>query len=218
MEPTARHDTFESVRSDAERVSDIYERHAAAWSRDRGDDVREKAWLDRFLALLPNKPCVLDLGCGTGMPIAGYLADHGCRVTGVDASRAMIAMSAARLPEHHWHVADMRSLALDRRFDGIVAWDSFFHLPQPDQRRMFEIFTAHAAEGAALMFTSGPSDGEQISPYHGERLFHASLDAAEYRQLLHDNGFEVAAHAVQDPSCGHHTVWLAQLRARTDPR
>jgi hypothetical protein len=37
----------------------------------------------------------------------------------------------------------MRQLALGRPFDGIVAWDSFFHLGHDDQRRMFAIFADH---------------------------------------------------------------------------
>jgi hypothetical protein len=45
----------------------------------------------------------------------------------------------------------------------------------------------------------------------GEPLYHASLDGAEYRALLRENGFTVVAHAVEDPSCGGHTVWLARL-------
>ncbi|ORW82407.1 hypothetical protein AWC22_15855 [Mycobacterium riyadhense] len=51
-ELTAPHDRFGSVRSNAGRVTDIYQRHAQAWSRDRGDNMLETAWLDRFLALL----------------------------------------------------------------------------------------------------------------------------------------------------------------------
>jgi hypothetical protein len=41
------------VESAAGRVVDIYQRHAIAWSRDRGDRLDEKAWLDGFLALRP---------------------------------------------------------------------------------------------------------------------------------------------------------------------
>jgi SAM-dependent methyltransferase len=199
------------MESAADRVVDIYERHAIAWSRDRGDRLDEKAWLDLFLALLPKAPTVLDIGCGSGVPMARYLIGHGCRVTGVDASSSMIALCADRFPEQEWHVADMRTLDLDRTFEGIVAWDSFFHLPQADQRRMFGIFARHAAGRAALMFTSGPSAGEQLGSYRGEPLYHASLGADEYRELLRDNGFHVMAHVVEDPTCGRHTVWLARL-------
>ena len=201
---------FACVESDAGRVIEIYQRHAAAWSADRGDRLIEKAWLDRLLALLPQDSTVLDLGCGCGVPIARYLIEqHRCRVTGVDAASAMIAMCEG-FPEGEWLVADMRTLALNRTFSGIIAWDSFFHLSQADQRRMFAIFKRHAASAAALMFTSGPSAGEQMGTYRGEPLYHASLDSSEYRQLLHDHGFDVVTHVVADPDCGLHTVWLAQ--------
>jgi len=148
--------------------------------------------------------------------MARYLIEHRCRVTGVDASSAMIGMCAGRFPGQEWHVADMRTLELDRTFDGIVAWDSFFHLPQADQRRMFPIFGRHGAAGAALMFTSGPLAGEEMGSYRGEPLYHASLDCDEYRRLLHDTGFEVVAHVVEDPTCGGHTIWLARLRLESD--
>jgi hypothetical protein len=105
----------------------------------------------------------------------------------------------------------MRTLSLPQLFDGMLAWDSFFHLGPDDQRRMFPIFKQHAAPRAALMFTSGPAHGEAIGSYQGEPLYHASLDAAEYRALLKANGFEVVAQMTEDPECGNHTVWLAQL-------
>jgi hypothetical protein len=94
----------------------------------------------------------------------------------------------------------------------LLQGDSFFHLPQADQRRMFPIFRRHTTMGAALMFTSGPSAGERIGSYQGEPLYHASLDRDEYRGLLHDNGFDVVTHVVEDPTCGQHTIWLARLR------
>ena len=96
-------------------------------------------------------------------------------------------------------VVDMRKLSLQRKFSGILAWDSFFHLCHDDQRRMFPVFRAHAAPRAALMFTSGPRDGEAIGSFAGEPLYHASLDPAEYRSLLDRNGFRVVSHVVEDP-------------------
>jgi hypothetical protein len=94
----------------------------------------------------------------------------------------------------------------------ILAWDSFFHLCHDDQRRMFPVFRAHAAPSASLMFTSGLAHGEAMGTFEGEPLYHASLDGAEYHALLDENGFAVVAHAVEDWTCGRHTIWLAQLR------
>jgi SAM-dependent methyltransferase len=200
-----------AMASESERIMDLYQWHATDWDRERGRDLFEKPWLDRFLALLPPGASVLDIGCGAGEQIARYLMETGCQVTGIDSSPALIAMCKDRFPDQEWVVADMRVLSLDRRFDGILAWDSFFHLSPEDQRRMFPILRRHARPKAAVMFTSGPSHGEAIGTYKGEPLYHGSLDGAEYRSLLQENGFEVVSHVVEDSTCGHHTVWLAQM-------
>ena len=59
----------------------------------------------------------------------------------------------------------MRALSLGRSFDGILAWDSFFHLKPDDQRQMFAVFPAHAGGAALLMFNAGPAHGEGIGSY-----------------------------------------------------
>jgi SAM-dependent methyltransferase len=200
------------MTDDADRIIELYRRHAEAWAQDRGNRLFEGAWLDRFRSLMPERPSVLDIGCGSGEPLARYLIEQGCELTGIDSSPEMIAMCQGHFPQREWRVADMRSLRLGSTFDGILAWDSFFHLTHDDQRRMFPVFREHAAPRAALMFTSGPSHGEAIGSYRGEALYHASLDDAEYRALLDAHGFEVVAHMAEDPACGRHTIWLAQLR------
>jgi SAM-dependent methyltransferase len=193
----------------SETVIDLYERRALEYDRDRSRSLQERGWLDRFLGYVPAAGDVLDLGCGTGHPIAAYLLDRGCRVVGVDSSPTMIALCRARMPDAEWHVADMRELSLGRRFDGILAWDSYFHLDMQHQRTIFARFAAHAAPGAALMFTTGPAEGESIGSCHGEPLYHASLAPGEYRRLLEQHGFALRAHEADDVACGNHTVWLA---------
>jgi SAM-dependent methyltransferase len=199
--------------SEAGRIIGLYQRKAREWARDRGvrNSLFEKPWLDRFRALLPSGASVLDLGCGSAEPIARYFIQNEYDVTGVDSSPPLIAICEARFSRQSWIVADMRTLALGRRFNGILAWDSFFHLCPDDQRVMFPIFRNHAAPSAALMFTSGPAHGEAIGSYEGEPLYHASLDPTEYCSLLAENSFAVVAHVVEDPDCGRHTIWLAQL-------
>jgi len=195
-------------------VVDLYERRAAEWEADRRlTDFAERAWLDRWIDLIPAGGRVLDIGCGFAWPIADYLISRGFHVTGIDASPAMIARCRETFPHQQWHVADMRELDLSTAFDGILAWDSFFHLTGDDQQSMFPIFRKHAAPGCPLMFTSGPDGGEAIGQLSGEKLYHASLSPDHYRRLLDDNGFVVHTHRAEDPACGGHTVWLAQLDA-----
>lgn len=195
----------------AHHIIDLYERHAHDYVADRRMvEWSESAWLDRFSALLRKGSSILDIGCGAGAPVAKYLADRGFAVDGVDTSPTLIALCRERFPQRSWHVADMRALALQERFDGLLAWDSLFHLSHDDQRRMFPIFKRHASPHAALMFTSGTSHGEAMGSYRDEPLYHASLAPEEYRELLESIGFRIVAQINEDPNCGGHTVWLAQ--------
>jgi SAM-dependent methyltransferase len=194
-------------------ITGLYERHALSYDHDRGRSLQEKAWLDRFLGFVPPGGAVLDVGCGMAEPIARYLIDAGRAVVGFDASPTLIDICRTRFPGAEWIVGDMRNLSLGRQFDGVLAWDSFFHLHADDQRAMFPRFAAHARPGAPLMFTSGPAAGEAIGAYRGEPLYHASLDPAEYEALLGANGFSVDAFNPDDADCGGHTIWLC----RRDP-
>ncbi len=196
----------------SKKISALYERHATAFDRDRGTRLVERAWFERFRHVMPEGANVLDLGCGSGEPVARYLIEAGHRVTGVDSSPTLIGLCRSRFPEETWIAGDMCEVALSHRFGGIVAWNSFFHLTPDDQRAMFRIFGDHAEPDAALMFTSGPAAGEAIGAYQGEALYHASLDATEYQTLLAAHGFSVVQHVVEDQDCGGLTVWLAQQR------
>jgi SAM-dependent methyltransferase len=201
----------------AERVVEIYRRHAGAWAAARGTELAERPWIDRFAALLGPGATVLDIGCGSGQPIAAYLAGQGHPVAGIDSSPAMIALFQANLPGESAEVADMRALSLDGRFGGLIAWDSLFHLAPAEQRLMFPVFRDHAQPGAPLLFTSGPAAGEAIGTLEGEPLYHASLGPAEYRLLLSQHRFDVVAHTAEDPDCGGRTVWLARYRREPRP-
>ena len=205
LEPTGWHPSSKAIGA-------LYERYAAAFDRDRGNRLVERAWFERFRQVMPDGADVLDLGCGSGEPVARYLIEAGHRVTGVDSSPTLIDLCRSRFPDQTWIAGDMRKISLTRHFGGIVAWNSFFHLTPDDQRAMFTVFRDHAEPGAALMFTSGPAAGEAIGSYQGEALYHASLATAEYEALLAAHGFSVVQHVVEDQECGGLTVWLARMR------
>lgn len=158
----------------AEAIIDLYSRRAADFDADRGKTLFEKAWLDALLAHVPEAGCILDLGCGSGEPIARYLIGHGRRLTGVDASPGLIDLCHGRFPAHDWIVADMRGLDLGRTFDGVIAWHSAIHLTPDDQQGLFAVYARHVRPGGVLMFTSAPEGGELVGEWRGEPLYHAA--------------------------------------------
>ena len=148
------------TQADPNQTRAVYEAQAAAYDAQRSRSLFEARWLARFAACLPEGGRVLDLGCGAGEPIARWFMAEGFTLTGVDFAGAMLDIARQRWPEGDWRQADMRSLDLGERFDGIIAWDSFFHLTEAEQRETLRRMAAHLAPGGSLLFTAGPEAGE----------------------------------------------------------
>lgn len=197
-------------RPSPDDILPTYERVGPTWAAERSQALFEAAWLRRFLEAAPG-PRVLDLGCGSGRPIAAWLTGNGAEVTGVDGAASMCRLFAETLPARPVYHGDMRTLEIEAQFDAILAWNSFFHLPPEDQRGMFRVFARHAAPGAALMFTSGPEAGIRYGSVAGAPVYHASLDPQDVRAEMAAQGFRVLAFAPEDPECAGHTVWLARF-------
>ena len=192
-------------------VIETYNIIAGWYAENRYQGLTEKAYLDKMIDIIGKGASVLDLGCGTGMPMMSYLLKQGMNVTGVDGSHRILEIAKTNLSEAEFIEADMRRLSLDRKFDAIIAWNSFFHLPAEDQPSMFNVFKDHLNTNGVLIFTSGKERGEAWGVNGGEDLFHASLDRDQYRSLLEAHGFHVLEYKEDDPEC-HATVWMAQLR------
>ena len=171
--------------------------------------LMEKDWLESMVHALPAVAHILDLGCGTGEPLAGYFIRQGYQITGVDGSPRMIEKCRARFPAMNWMVSRIQDYRPEQQFDAVIAWDSTFHLPPDDQRAMIPMFSSAVRPGGYLLFTSGPEAGEITGEMNGAEFYYASLAPVEYRQLLERHGFHVVRHVIEDESCGKHTVWLA---------
>ena len=191
----------------AKDIVDLYDLRSSDWIADRGVLLTEpdRTWLDRFTAhLAPGDP-VLDVGCGSGRPMAAELLERGFRVTGVDSSGSLIAHATADLPTGRFLQADMRALDLGQTFAGVLAWHSLFHLSAADQRIALPRLLAHAAPRATIMFSSGPREGHVVGSWRGDPLYHGSLGPEEYGRELTSRGFVVESGVwAMDGS-----VWLA---------
>lgn len=194
----------------ANRTRDIYEEQAARFDQERSRKLFEARWLTRFADGLPDGGRVLDLGCGAGEPIASWLIAEGFHYTGIDIAEAMLRIARGRWPKGDWRQGDMRDLDLEDRFDGIVAWDSFFHLTREEQKDCLPRLARHLSPGGRLLVTVGPGNGEVTGTVGGVTVYHASLSPAQYAMILEENGMVMTGFLAQDPDCAKHSVLLAQ--------
>lgn len=193
-----------------EATRGVYDRQAEVYDAERGRAFFEARWLTRFGDGLPRGGRVLDLGCGSGQPISGWLINEGFRLTGIDFSAKMLEIARGRWPNGDWRVGDMRQLDLGERFDGIIAWDSFFHLTPDEQRATLPRFAEHLNPGGRFLVTVGPRAGEVTGTVGGETVYHASLSPAEYATLLETAGMTLTGFLAEDPGCQGHTVLMAK--------
>lgn len=192
------------------KVYEVYDEIIQWFDDARTKTLMELEYLNLIANSIPAGGAILDLGCGTGEPIAKFFIEKGFKITGVDGSKKMIALCKQRFPSEQWIVSDMRDINLPQKFDAILAWHSFFHLDHDSQRKMFKIFESHLKSNGILAFTSGEEEGEVWSDNGGQELYHASLSTKEYENLLKTASFKVLLHKIRDPECGEATVWVAQ--------
>ena len=194
----------------ADGTRGVYERHASAYDTSRSRALFEARWLARFAACLPAGGHVLDLGCGAGEPIARWFIAEGFEVTGVDYADAMLDIARTRWPDGDWRQADMRALDLGETFDGIIAWNSLFHLRPDEQRTCLAHLARHIAPGGSLLMTVGPKEGEVTGTVAGEAVYHASLSPAGYASCLETLGLRLTGFLAEDPETNKHSVLMAR--------
>ncbi len=192
-------------------VFKVYDEVSEWFNENRSKHLIELKYLQELLSYLPEKSEILDLGCGTGKPIMEYFLSQNYRVIGVDASWKMLEIAKSNFPNNEFYLMDMRRLKIERKFDAIIAWHSFFHLPVDDQEKLIPKLSNLLNPNGLFLFTSGPENGISWGKINGQDLFHASMSESQYKNLLQNNNFKVIKHVVQDPMCGGATVWLAQL-------
>ena len=199
------------MQGNKKNVFETYNKIADWYSENHYKGLIQRVYVDEVIELAGTNAKILDLGCGTGVPIMEYLISNGLSTLGVDGSAAMLEIARKNLPEAAFLQHDMRTLSLDDKFDAIIAWNSFFHLPSDDQLNMFTVFKNHLNINGVLLFTSGTEHGEAWGINGGENLYHASLSSEEYHGQLDKHGFMVIRHVENDSACGGATVWMAQL-------
>jgi ubiquinone/menaquinone biosynthesis C-methylase UbiE len=146
----------------------------------------------RSLLLAPLEPGsrILDLGCGTGRPIASHIASLGHHVTGVDGSEAMLAIVRERLPDHRWLHGKMEDFELADTFHAVVCWDSLFHLPRQHYQPVIAKIHRWLVPGGRMMVSSGILVDENPDGFtdtmFGHELYYDSLSPEDMISTIED--------------------------------
>lgn len=111
-----------------------YDRLARRW--DQWADEVDPPLRDRYVDWLEDRldlgSSVLELGSGTGRPVAERLASR-YRYLGLDVSTEMVTVARRNVRAGRFLVGDMRCVDLPvGQFDGVIAFYSIIHVPRSD--------------------------------------------------------------------------------------
>ena len=172
-------------------LSGGYDEAAAGFAASRNPAIGV-ATVRAWAKLLPPRSSVLDLGCGTGIPISRALIEEGMSLSGIDASPAMVSAFQANFPGVPVACEPAESSTyFGRRFHGIVAWGLIFLLPPESQGALIRRAAAALEPGGSFLFTAP----EPACMWNDLLTGHASvsLGAPAYRNLLAGTGLTLVA-------------------------
>ena len=177
---------------------DSYDRIADQWDRVRSCRPVDHC-VEEFADLLPKGAAVMDIGCGTGRPIGAYLINRGFQLTAMDISPRMLDLARANLPGAQLILGDFLDFddaPFEGAFDGILAFDSLFHVAGSRQKEIYPKVSRLLAKGGYFLFTGGFSKGpDQMKTITGTMLgqtfTYGALSESELLQALKESGLSI---------------------------
>jgi 2-polyprenyl-3-methyl-5-hydroxy-6-metoxy-1,4-benzoquinol methylase len=178
-----------------------YDALAASFAASRNPHIGVET-VRSWARTLPRGSAVLDLGCGTGVPVSRTLIEEGLAVHGIDASPGMVEKFRSRFPGVPVMCEPAEtSDCFGRQFDGIIAWGLIFLLPEESQVALIRRVAAALRTGGSFLFTA-PEPACTWNDLLTGRVS-TSLGAAAYRAHLADVGLTVVAEH-QDAGDNHY--------------
>ena len=172
--------------------SNGYDSIAETYIKGRGRAVNgigastARTWARNFTA----GSVILDLGCGTGIPVTKILVDAGLSAYAVDASPKMVKDFRQHFPNVPVACESVeRSHFFDRRFDGIISVGLMFLLSEDVQRTLIPKMAAALNPGGRLLFTA-PFDIVEWNDAMTDKPSR-SLGAERYRALMSASGLSI---------------------------
>ncbi len=173
-----------------------YNKIASKYNEERNiyNNSKELAY---FLQLLPSNAKVLDVGCGTGVPVAQFLVANGCNVIGIDISANMLELAKKQVPEAKFIEQDMiQSIFPNESFDGIISLYAIFHVPKEEHLSIFQNFYRILKKGGILHFCLSASANEGNDYMYETELFWSSYSPEKSISLVKQAGFEILSDEI----------------------
>lgn len=112
--------------------------------------------VNRAMKMLKPGSRILDVGCGTGKPVAETLANNGHEVHGIDVAEEMVKIARSQV-RGTFEKADMRTYTPPHTLDAVFAAYSLYQISPSDTYSVVFRFAEWLREGGVLVLGATPS-------------------------------------------------------------
>jgi cyclopropane fatty-acyl-phospholipid synthase-like methyltransferase len=199
-----------------------YDAASVRYDQEYGGATKYQAWLSQLREAIPAGGTVLDLGCGSGLPVALHLAGAGFDVTGVDISDVQISRARELVPQANFIRADVTTVEFSpESFDAVVSFYALIHIPVQEHPALLANVATWLRPGGLFVATTGHqawTGTEQNWLGAGAAMWWSHADAAAYRTWISDSGLTIEREEfVPEGDSGHAFFWARRPSARTGP-
>jgi 2-polyprenyl-3-methyl-5-hydroxy-6-metoxy-1,4-benzoquinol methylase len=191
-----------------------YDALSARYDEAYGAETKYEPWLSDLCACVPAGGTVLDLGCGSGVPVARSLADAGYRVTGIDISEVQVRRARERVPQAEFIQADATAASFgDASFDAVVSLYALIHIPLAEQPPLLRKVAAWLRPGGWFVATTGHRAWTGVDENWlggGVPMWWSHADAATNRAWLTQAGLTVEREEFVPENNGGHALFWAR--------
>ena len=190
--------------------------HAYRSDAQDGPDPFYAKWIARVVADAGPRPCMLDLGCGCGTPVAKALAAHG-RLIGVDISPVQVERARRAVPEAEFLCTDMSGLQFEPGFfDAVLSFYAIIHVPLEEQPGLLRQIAGWLKPGGVFVATLGSGSWTGTEQdwlgVAGAQMYWSHADPQTYRTWLAAAGMTVVLdeHVPEAGGTAGHQLFYAR--------
>ena len=183
-------------------------------------ETKYEDWLAELREQIPPGGAVLDIGCGSGRPVARDLTAAGYRITGVDISEVQIQRASELVPGGQFLCADIASVDFrSASFDAVVSFFAMIHMRLDDQLALLRRIVQWLRPGGLFVATTGYrawTGTEEDWLGGGVPMWWSHADVDTYRSWICQSGLAIEREEfVPEDDGGHALFWARRADTRS---
>lgn len=193
------------------RVKSSYNKIAQRYTSNR-DKEKNNQYLNQFNKLIETNSTILDLGCGSGKPIAEFFLNKDHNVIGLDISEKQIELAKRNFPKGEFVVKDI-SLLKKNEFtvDAVVSFYTIFHIPRELQLNLYQKINSFLNVGGKIMLTLGSFDWEgNVDDFYGDKMYWSQFNKEKNHELLEKAGLKILIDEIDKNDEYNHQIVIAE--------